>query len=124
MSNYTPPSLFLIRVVFYGGSFVLAGFVWAWALDANVWYGVVPGAALGLVAGLILGTTSKTGDWRPRKPNLPAWPYYGRRVAAGAVYHRRDSRVSNPAGNLTLGRLRACRNCTAHCTARPIGPAE
>ncbi len=62
MSNYTPPSLFLIRVVFYGGSFVLAGFVWAWALDANIWYGVVPGAALGLVAGLILGTTSKTAE--------------------------------------------------------------
>ena len=59
MSNSTPPWLFLIRVVLHGGTFVLAGFVWAWALGANLWYGIVPGAVLGLLAALIFGPTSK-----------------------------------------------------------------
>ena len=52
-------SLFLFRVVFYGLSLVLAGFVWAWAFGANIWYGVVPGAVLGLVAVLLFGKTGK-----------------------------------------------------------------
>lgn len=55
MPNFPPLRLFLARVAFYGLSLVLAGFVWAWALDANIWYGVVPGAVLGLVAVLAFG---------------------------------------------------------------------
>lgn len=54
----TPTSLFLIRVVLYGGSSVLAGFVWAWAFGANLWYGVVPGAAVGVMAVVVFGSTS------------------------------------------------------------------
>ena len=52
------PPLYLIRVVLYGLSLVLAGAVWAWAFGANIWYGVVPGAVLGLGAVLTLGPTS------------------------------------------------------------------
>ena len=44
----------LIRFVLYVGLSVLAGFVWAWALGANLWYGIVPGAVLGLAAGIFV----------------------------------------------------------------------
>ena len=58
MSNLPSPPLLLIRVVLYGLSLVLAGAVWAWAFGANLWYGVVPGAVLGLGAVYLLGPTS------------------------------------------------------------------
>lgn len=58
MSKSPSTPLLLIRVVVYGFSLVLAGGVWAWALGANIWYGVVPGAVLGLAAVCLLGPTS------------------------------------------------------------------
>lgn len=43
-----------IRVVLYVVLSVLAGFVWAWAYGANLWDGIVPGAVLGLAAGIFV----------------------------------------------------------------------
>lgn len=48
MSNLPPLPILLLRVVLYGFSLVVAGGVWAWAFGANIWYGVIPGAVLGL----------------------------------------------------------------------------
>ena len=44
----------LIRVALYGGLMVLAASLWAWAIGANVLYGVVSGAVLGLGAAIYL----------------------------------------------------------------------
>ena len=55
----TPVRLLLIRVVLYGFSLVLAGGVWAWAVGANGWHGVIAGAVLGLGAVITFGPTSE-----------------------------------------------------------------
>ena len=60
MNSGTHPALFLVRVVLYGDSLILAGFVWAWALGATLWHRIAPGAVLGLGAVLLFGTTSET----------------------------------------------------------------
>ena len=78
MSNLPSPSLFLIRVVLYGFSLVLAGAVWAWAFGANTWYGVVPGAVLGLGAVFMLGPTSDAESRASR--DLSGMTYFFGRV--------------------------------------------
>ena len=47
-------STLLSRVALYGGLMVLAASLWAWAIGANVLYGVVSGAVLGLGAAIYL----------------------------------------------------------------------
>ena len=64
----------LIRLVIYGGPIILAATLWAWAIGVSVWYGVVPGVVLGLLASIYLdkeltknyasgGFDAMTGMW-------------------------------------------------------------
>ncbi len=43
----------LTRVAVYGGLIVLAASIWAWAVGAAVWLGVVGGGVLDLVSGIL-----------------------------------------------------------------------
>ena len=108
MLNHTPLRHFLARAIFYYGlSPVLAGFVRAWALGANLWSGVVPGAVLGLLAVLLLGTTGKQ---EAKADGFDALGYLGLRAMAvlfllalsivGAIVG-----VGHTAAALTFGRL-------------------
>ena len=56
----TPIRVLLIRVALYGCSLVLAGGVWAWAVGANAWHGVIVGAVLGLGAVIMFVPTSES----------------------------------------------------------------
>ena len=55
----TSLKVLLIRVALYGCSLVLAGGVWAWAVGASTWHGVIAGALLGLGAVITFGLTSE-----------------------------------------------------------------